>query len=126
MSVPIATQLTAVISYLALDFSPKYFVAIIMLKIMPEPALHAIRVRSQKVTATKRPMVPRTTRNNPKAPFHVKRTALLIDLSDVSVCFFFSSSKCESFYMQKPTWLIRVEKKSKPNAIKVTAISYIF
>ena len=90
---PIATQLTAVISYLALDFSPKNFVAIIMLKMIPEPALHAIRVRSQKVTATKRPTVPRTTRNNPNAPLLVQRTAFLIDLSDVSVYFFFSSSK---------------------------------
>ena len=75
ISVPIATQLTAVISYLALDFSPKNFVAIIMLKMMPEPALHAINVRSQYVTATKRPIVPRTTKNNPNAPLHVHRTA---------------------------------------------------
>ena len=75
ISVPIATQLTAVMSYLALDFSPKHFVAIIILKMIPVPPLHAISVSSQNYNAIKRPIVPTITKNNPPAPLHVHRTA---------------------------------------------------
>ena len=76
ISVPIATQATAVMSYFALDFSPKHFVAIIILKMIPVPPLQAISVSSQNYSAMKRPTVPTVTKNNPPAPLHVHRTAL--------------------------------------------------
>ena len=75
ISVPIATQLTAVMSYLALDFSPKHFVAIIILKMIPVPPLQAISVSSQNYNASARPIVPIVTRNSPPNPLHVHSTA---------------------------------------------------
>ena len=75
ISVPIATQLTAAISYFGLDFSPKHLVAIIILNMIPVPPLHAISVSSQNYNAIKRPIVPTITKNNPPAPLNVHRTA---------------------------------------------------
>ena len=75
MRVPTATQRTAAISYLGFDFSPKHFVAIMILKMIPVPPLHAISVSSQNYNAMKRPIVPTITKNNPPAPLHVHRTA---------------------------------------------------
>ena len=92
ISVPNATRLMAVTSYLATNFSPRILVEIYTFMRTADEELQAISVRSANGSATKCPKKPIKTKKRPHAPFQLQNTVLEMALSEDSVYFFFSSS----------------------------------
>ena len=63
--VPNVTRLMAAMSYLATNFSPRYFQDMIKFMMKAELELQAINVRSQKGKAKKWPRLPRMVKTKP-------------------------------------------------------------
>ena len=72
-----------------------------MFKRMAEEALHAMRVRSTNGSDTKWRTMAIMMSISATAPLQEQKTYFSIVLSDVSVCFLFSSSMCATFWMAK-------------------------
>ena len=69
ISVPVNTSTIAVISYFGTNFSPSHLVEMKTFMRTAEDELHAIKVRSQKGSATKCPNEPTMTKKRPQMPF---------------------------------------------------------
>ena len=92
-SVPVKTRIIAEMSYLGTNFSPSHIVDMKTFMSTADDELQAIKVKSQKGSATKWPREPTITRNNPQMPLREQKRFFYIVLSaDAPILFRFSSS----------------------------------
>jgi len=76
--VPIVTRLMATTSYLATNFSPRYFQEMKKFMMMAELELQAIKVRSQNGKARKWPKLPRIVMTKLQMPFSEQKSCFWI------------------------------------------------
>ena len=80
--VPRKTSVMAETSYLGTNFSPSHFVEMKTFMSTADEELHAIKVRSQKGSATKCPNEPTTTKKIPQRPLKEQNIFFWIVASD--------------------------------------------